>query len=267
MLHIMTPYFQPTGESIRVIIWIVLHDDSISMRFPRHGGVVNHPKPGDRDMKMKLNGGTVARTALAGIVGALTYGAAVQAHAAADLTINSGSTSAPYTAVGLFQVVEPGNPFNDTPRTAVSDLGGSLSVAGSTAPLTSSTFSIDDTFTTTGWSSFTAQLESLVLGNPLTLSFYKGGTLLASNTGAAGVPFDLSASPILIGPGKYDVLISGPIGSSQESDGQFTFNGAAASAPVSGVPEPAIWAMMLVGFGGMGAMLRGSRRRPSIVAA
>jgi hypothetical protein len=34
---------------------------------------------------------------------------------------------------------------------------------------------------------------------------------------------------------------------------------------VAGVPEPASWALMLVGFGGMGALLR--RRRPRAVAA
>jgi hypothetical protein len=31
--------------------------------------------------------------------------------------------------------------------------------------------------------------------------------------------------------------------------------------PPSGVPEPASWAMMLVGFGGVGAMLRGARKQ------
>ena len=34
-----------------------------------------------------------------------------------------------------------------------------------------------------------------------------------------------------------------------------------------GVPEPATWAMMLVGFGAIGATLRGSRRRAAMVKA
>ncbi len=34
-----------------------------------------------------------------------------------------------------------------------------------------------------------------------------------------------------------------------------------------GVPEPATWAMMLVGFGGLGAALRGSRRHQAVVRA
>ncbi len=33
-----------------------------------------------------------------------------------------------------------------------------------------------------------------------------------------------------------------------------------------GVPEPASWALMLLGFGGLGAMLRGARRRGAVLA-
>lgn len=36
---------------------------------------------------------------------------------------------------------------------------------------------------------------------------------------------------------------------------------------VTGVPEPATWAMLLLGFGGIGVMLRGARRKPAISAA
>lgn len=38
------------------------------------------------------------------------------------------------------------------------------------------------------------------------------------------------------------------------------------SGPVSGIPEPATWAMMLLGFFGLGAALRGVRRRQALAA-
>jgi hypothetical protein len=40
-----------------------------------------------------------------------------------------------------------------------------------------------------------------------------------------------------------------------------------AQAAIGGVPEPATWAMLLLGFGGIGAMLRLARRRQDIAAA
>jgi hypothetical protein len=48
-----------------------------------------------------------------------------------------------------------------------------------------------------------------------------------------------------------------------EMDGQFNWQITERDA---GVPEPASWAMMLVGFGGLGAMLR-TRRRPAAATA
>jgi hypothetical protein len=37
------------------------------------------------------------------------------------------------------------------------------------------------------------------------------------------------------------------------------------TAEISGVPEPATWAMMLVGVGVLGAVMRGARARAAIV--
>jgi hypothetical protein len=36
--------------------------------------------------------------------------------------------------------------------------------------------------------------------------------------------------------------------------------------PAAAVPEPALWAMILLGFGGLGAMLRARRNRPALTA-
>jgi hypothetical protein len=49
------------------------------------------------------------------------------------------------------------------------------------------------------------------------------------------------------------------------SPGATGFVTATSSALAGAVPEPATWAMMLVGFGGLGAMLR--RRRPTLATA
>jgi hypothetical protein len=44
-----------------------------------------------------------------------------------------------------------------------------------------------------------------------------------------------------------------------------TFNVSLVGTPTSGVPEPATWAMMLIGFAGVGAALR-RRARAQVIA-
>jgi hypothetical protein len=45
-----------------------------------------------------------------------------------------------------------------------------------------------------------------------------------------------------------------------------TAGGSLTTDAISGVPEPATWAMMLIGFGGLGPVLRNRRRRLSLAA-
>jgi hypothetical protein len=47
----------------------------------------------------------------------------------------------------------------------------------------------------------------------------------------------------------------------------FIGNFSISPASIPGVPEPATWAMLLLGFGGIGAMLRMARRRQDALAA
>jgi PEP-CTERM motif-containing protein len=45
--------------------------------------------------------------------------------------------------------------------------------------------------------------------------------------------------------------------------GTASFNNGAVAVAAAAVPEPASWAMLIVGFGGAGALLRAKRRRPA----
>jgi hypothetical protein len=87
-------------------------------------------------------------------------------------------------------------------------------------------------------------------------------------TGVTSLSFEIktSGAPLTLGSTDYngtplfftaDVLGNGNTG-----------NVAATGVPTTGggVPEPATWAMMLMGFGGLGAMLR-NRRRQAVVTA
>jgi hypothetical protein len=74
---------------------------------------------------------------------------------------------------------------------------------------------------------------------------------------------------------SYTVAVSGPttvfnfIGNSNQGIGDEGFgidNVVVTGAATSGTPEPASWALMLMGFGGLGAMMR-SRRKSALIAA
>ena len=66
-------------------------------------------------------------------------------------------------------------------------------------------------------------------------------------------------SPILLTAGTHTIDVAGNlIGTNGSYSGNFNVNVA------SGVPEAATWAMMLLGFGGMGMVIR--RRRKPVLA-
>jgi hypothetical protein len=50
------------------------------------------------------------------------------------------------------------------------------------------------------------------------------------------------------------------------SGGSGAFAGTIAFAPFVGVPEPASWALMIMGFGGLGAVVRTRKRASSATA-
>lgn len=84
-------------------------------------------------------------------------------------------------------------------------------------------------------------------------------------TGTQGISFN---APLFAGYALGDALAGAPVefGTSlpvQTSGGELDISGATnlrlSAAPVTGVPEAATWALMLIGFGGLGSVMRGRR--------
>jgi hypothetical protein len=85
-----------------------------------------------------------------------------------------------------------------------------------------------------------------------------GGTLLSSKTfNGIGVYEDLDSAPL--GPGLYSLTARYTIVAPTRGE-------ALATISLAAVPEPATWAMMILGFGAAGAMVR-RRRSLALVAA
>jgi hypothetical protein len=138
---------------------------------------------------------------------------------------------------------------------------------GAAEYLNPETFSVNKGF----FNSLSVYIGSLDTYN--TISFYSGATEVATYTGS-----QLATMAGLSPPG------SSPTDGNDNRRYFFTFAAAddvnkvvfSSSAPafefdniaaaVSGVPEPATWAMMILGFGFVGFMLRGGRRQRTAVA-
>jgi hypothetical protein len=115
------------------------------------------------------------------------------------------------------------------------------------------------------WNNITFNFSDLD-GAESNFTLLVNGTALFSATPNLG---DLACTFCLINNGENKFTVSGEGINSLafefdpgiENAKQFRVEG------VSGVPEPTTWAMMILGFGAVGAMLRHARRRPAAAIA
>jgi hypothetical protein len=105
--------------------------------------------------------------------------------------------------------------------------------------------------------SFTAlSTELLTVNHDDGISLFLAGTEDATNSKnllplAASAPTTAIPTSVVIGPGVYDLWYA-------------EVNGLPAVLQASAVPEPSTWAMMLLGFVGLGFAFRQSRRKVSM---
>ena len=116
---------------------------------------------------------------------------------------------------------------------------GVFSATASTVPITGTTVSLLQLFT----------------GGSVVAGVYSGGTLVPGGS-ASGSSNSLTLSANLTPGTNYTFVYSGNLVNSGNISGN-------AALGMAAVPEPATWGLMLLGFGGMGMMLR-RRRRPTL---
>jgi hypothetical protein len=132
--------------------------------------------------------------------------------------------------------------------------------------------------------SFSFEVPSPLDGNPETtvtnFSYFVGGVQITDDPvanvgfypaglgGGANIQFSSSPSDVIVlysaDWASTGVVNFGTYDFSVDND---PINGGAGTVTISAIPEPATWAMMLVGFGGLGGLLRAGRKSRAAVTA
>lgn len=100
-------------------------------------------------------------------------------------------------------------------------------------------------------------------------SFPLAGAFTTTGGAALGSVFQVGSSDTVTAPAGAGRLYFGLPDASgfNGPSGFYADNAGSFAVSVSAVPEPATWAMMLIGFGGLGAALRRSRGRQALLTA
>ncbi len=185
------------------------------------------------------------RKMILGMLGATAMTVATAANATLVITTpTSVSVSGPSTTDSInytfgYSDSDTNSPFSET-VSWVNDLAGIYAITLSTvATSVNGPTDVDIT---------AAFVTGTGIGSPLSLSANPFNTDLIENYALAGQA---------LGAGTYTLTVQGTRGDSGSFGGNVAFEAAA-------VPEPATWAMMLLGFGAIGWQLR--RRRSSSLA-
>ncbi|THD58477.1 MAG: PEP-CTERM sorting domain-containing protein [Phenylobacterium sp.] len=150
--------------------------------------------------------------------------------------------------------------------------GATLPAGGQAATWTSNSFAV-----TAGEYNYSYDLMNLCCntysGTTSVLQFwYTDG--LGNQTLISPIVSETPAAPgvFVTEIGQFNVVANGSIRvglideGGEASGNDFGVDNISVSTGFVNVPEPASWALMLVGFGGLGSVLRGQRRRQAVAA-